>query len=122
MSDRIRRDQDGLEITVEVMLIKDGEQWVSYAPSLQLTSYGNTQQEAKDGFAEALDIFMEHTACKGTLERLLIEYGWVLSRSNYAPPPALTDSVTHLLQRPERPRVYSRRVPIPPANLVVQAR
>jgi predicted RNase H-like HicB family nuclease len=115
MSHRIKRDKDSLELTVEVLLIKEGDQWVSYAPSLQLTSYGDTQQSAKEGFQEALEIFIEHTVRKGTLERLLLEYGWILSKSQYAPPPALTQNVTHLLQRPERPKVYSQRVPIPAA-------
>jgi predicted RNase H-like HicB family nuclease len=78
---RIRKNAQSLEIEVEVLLVKEGEYWVSYAPSLKLSSYGDSQAEAKKGFAEALTIFIDETMKKGTLERLLIDYGWILPRN-----------------------------------------
>ena len=78
-NNRIRKHAKSLEIEVEVLLVKEGDYWVSYAPSLKLSSYGDSQAEAKKGFSEALGIFIDDTMKKGTLERLLIEYGWTLS-------------------------------------------
>ena len=114
-NNRIRSNSKGLEIEVEVLLVKEGDYWVSYAPSLKLSSYGHTKEEAKKGFSEVLGIFMDDTIRKGTLERLLIEYGWTLSRTAYQPPPGFSSTdVTNLLQSASgKPSFYTRRVPIP---------
>lgn len=114
-NDRIRKNAKGLQIEVEVLLVKEGDHWVSYAPSLKLSSYGQTKEEAKKGFTEALEIFITDTVRKGTLERLLIDYGWTLSRKAYQPPPGFgTMDVTNLLQASTgKPQVYTRKIPIP---------
>lgn len=114
-NNRIRRNAKGIEIEVEVLLVKEGDYWVSYAPSLKLSSYGDSKEEAKKGFSEALGIFIEDTVRKGTLERLLIEYGWTLSRKVYQPPPGFASvDVNNLLQSATgKPSVYTRKVPIP---------
>jgi len=114
-NNRIRKNAQSLEIEVEVLLVKEGDYWVSYAPSLKLSSYGDSQAEAKRGFAEALSIFIDDTMKKGTLERLLIDYGWTLSRNAYRPPPGFASvDVTNLLQSSTgKPSVYTRKVPIP---------
>jgi len=114
-NNRIRRNSKGLEIEVEVLLVKEGNYWVSYAPSLKLSSYGDTKEEARKGFSEALGIFLADTVGKGTFERLLIEYGWTLSRKAYQPPPGFASlDVTNLLQgSTAKPSVYTRKVSIP---------
>ena len=111
----IRKNVKGFEIEVEVLLVKEGKYWVSYAPSLKLSSYGDSQADAKKGFSEALGIFIDDTMKKGTLERLLIEYGWTLSRKSYQPPPGFASvDVSNLLQSATgKPSVYTRKVPIP---------
>lgn len=114
-NNRIRKHAKSLEIEVEVLLVKEGDYWVSYAPSLKLSSYGDSQAEAKKGFSEALSIFIDDTIKKGTLERLLIDYGWTLSSKAYQPPPGFASvDVTNLLQSATgKPSVYTRKVPIP---------
>lgn len=114
-NNHIRKNLKGLEIEVEVLLVKEGDYWVSYAPSLKLSSYGDSKEEAKKGFSEALEIFLEDTMKKGTLERLLIDYGWTLSRKAYQPPSGFASvDVTNLLQSASgKPSFYTRKVPIP---------
>ncbi len=104
-----------LAIEVEVLLVKEGDYWVSYAPSLELSSYGDSRAEAKKGFSEALSIFIDDTIKKGTLERLLIDYGWTLSSKAYHPPPGFASvDETNLLQcATGKTSVYTRKVPIP---------
>lgn len=80
-NNRIRKNAKGMQIDVEVLLVKEGAYWVSYAPSLKLSSYGDSKEDAKRGFSEALEIFISDTLKKGTLERLSIEYGWMGSGS-----------------------------------------
>ena len=114
-NNRIRKHAKSFEIEVEVLLVKEGDYWVSYAPSLKLSSYGDSQAEAKRGFSEALSIFIDDTIKKGTLERLLIDYGWTLSSKAYQPPPgfASVDVINLLQSATGKPSVYTRKVPIP---------
>jgi predicted RNase H-like HicB family nuclease len=75
-----------ISVGVDVLFLKEGDYVVAYAPALELSSYGKTEQSAKKAFGEAMDIFLEETERKGTLERVLLKLGWTLSRNRYDPP------------------------------------
>ena len=78
-----------VEVQVDVVLLKDGEYYVALCPSLNVSSYGQTQKEAKQAFGEALKIFISETDKKGNLEKELLKYGWVLQQQpklSYTPP------------------------------------
>lgn len=115
MSNRIKHGKDDLRVSIEVMLVKEGDFWVALAPSLRITGYGKTQAEAKKSFAVEAEIFFEETAKRGTLEKLLIEYGWVLSKSNFQPPSGVdTVSVTNLLHaQAGKPTFFTSKLAIP---------
>lgn len=115
MVDRIKKGKHGLQVELDVMLVKEGDYWVALSPALRVTGYGKTQAEAKKSFAAEADIFFEETAERGTLEKLLIEYGWVLQKGDYRPPTGVDQlSVTNLLQaQAEKPAFFTRKVAIP---------
>ncbi len=74
---------------VQVFLIPEGDQVVAYAPALELSTYGDSKEDAKQAFAEVLDIFVKDTQAKGTLEKVLLDLGWKLQQKpvvNYEPP------------------------------------
>jgi hypothetical protein len=77
-SDTITRDTNEILVNVKVLILTEGEYFVAYSPSLQLSSFAKTPREAKSAFDEALRIFLEETTKRGTLERLLLNYGWTL--------------------------------------------
>ena len=123
MKNRIKRlrpasagmNNGGLDVHIEVMLVKEGDFWVALSPALRVTSYGKTQAQAKKSFAVEADIFFEETAKRGTLEKLLIEYGWVLSKGNFRPPSGVdTTSVTNLLHaQAGKPTFFTSKLAIP---------
>ena len=115
MKNRIHKSKAGLQVDVEVMLVKEGDYWVALSPALRVTGYGKTQAEAKKSFALEADIFLEETAERGTLEKLLIEYGWVLQKGDYRPPTGVDQlSIANLLQaQAEKPAFFTRKVAIP---------
>jgi len=49
---------------------------VAFAPDLDLATSADTQEEARERFKEVLEIFLEETLTKGTLEEVLAECGW----------------------------------------------
>ncbi|MBK9330966.1 MAG: hypothetical protein IPM96_00850 [Ignavibacteria bacterium] len=72
-----------------LLVSKEGKQFVVYSPALHLSSYGNSEKEALEMFKESLEIFLEETVRKGTLDQLLLEYGWSIKKSPepvYSPP------------------------------------
>ncbi|WP_375417233.1 hypothetical protein [uncultured Hymenobacter sp.] len=76
---------------VEVLLVLDDDtgQYVAYCPALELSSYGDTEAEAEAAFEEALQFFIQDTAERGTLDRLLLALGWRLVKKPtpvYEPP------------------------------------
>ncbi len=75
-----------IRATVPLFLSEQDAQWVAYCPPLEVSSYGDTQAEATAAFEEALEIFFEETARRGTLELELIRLGWTLTQKRYTPP------------------------------------
>ena len=101
------------EITMQlqVALFKEDGQFVAYCPALELSSYGDTPKEAKQAFDEALDIFVEETTEKGTLEKVLLQLGWSLKRKpkpDYQPPQLDASKVSR-----HNPSFYKERFAIP---------
>jgi hypothetical protein len=115
MSNRIMHGKGDLHVSIDVMLVKEGDFWVALAPALRITGYGKTQAEAKKSFAVEAEIFFEETAKRGTLEKLLIEYGWTLSKGNFRPPTGVDPtSVVNLLHaQAGKPTFFTRKVAIP---------
>ncbi len=78
-----------VEVQVDVILVKDGDFFIALCPSLNVSSYGHTEKEAKTGFDEALQIFITETDKKGNLEKELLRFGWILQQHpkvSYKPP------------------------------------
>ncbi len=101
------------KISVQVGIIKEKECYVAYCPALELSSYGNTEAEAKESFDEALGIFLTETERKGTLEKVLLGLGWTLKQKpsfEYLPP-ALSEANCSFLQS-KRSTISFNTVPI----------
>jgi hypothetical protein len=115
MKNRIKKGKAGLEVNVEVMLVKEGDYWVALSPALRVTGYGKTQAEAKKSFAVEADIFFEETAKRGSLEKLLIDYGWILSKGDFRPPTGVDQaSIANLLQaQVGKPTFFTSKLAIP---------
>lgn len=75
-----------IELKLAVMLVKEGDYVVAYCPALELSTHGDTEQEAKEYFEDAVKEFLNDTMQLGTLERCLLKFGWSLKRSQYEPP------------------------------------
>ena len=60
-----------LEITVRIF--KEGKQYVSYCPELDLASCGKTYKQAEERFKEALSLFLDEAEAMGTLREILVK-------------------------------------------------
>jgi len=55
---------------------KEGEVYVSLCPELNVSSFGDTIDEAKASLKEAVEAFIEECELMGTLEEVLEEAGF----------------------------------------------
>jgi len=75
-----------LSVEVPVLIFEEDGQWIAYCPHLEVSSYGDNEEEARAAFEEALEIFFEETVSRGTLEKELVSLGWSLTSNDYRPP------------------------------------
>ncbi|MBI2918461.1 MAG: type II toxin-antitoxin system HicB family antitoxin [Chloroflexi bacterium] len=91
-----------IQLTVEIW--QEGNMYIAYCHELDVSSAGNTPEEAKTNIREALDIFFEETSRKGTLRELLEEGGFELGPGQTSMP---------LVSRSHFRSIEDIRVPIP---------
>ncbi|MHB8174549.1 MAG: type II toxin-antitoxin system HicB family antitoxin [Nitrospirota bacterium] len=67
-----------LKIKVHLDIFKEEEQFVGLCPELNVSSFGDTPEEAEAATQEAITLFMEECQKLGTLEHVLAEAGFYM--------------------------------------------
>ena len=65
-----------MDISVRVEIFKEGDAYVALSPKLNVSSFGETVDEAKKSLKEAVGAFIEECETMGTLEEVLEESGF----------------------------------------------
>lgn len=95
MNNYIKTDGNNevLHLQLSVLVFQQGDYYVSYCPSLELSSYGDTIEEAKAGFDDVMRVYIEECQKKGTLHADLMAHGWELNIDNdkNASPPQMVE-------------------------------
>lgn len=80
-------NENVLELQLNVLIFQEGDFYISYCPSLNLSSYGESIQDAKDGFDEVMTGFIEDSVKRKTLHADLTNHGWRVSNHHRIEPP-----------------------------------
>lgn len=75
-----------LDISLPVIIFKEGRSYVAYSPALDLSTSASTYEKAQKRFSEAVDIFFEELSRLGTTNKVLGELGWQQIKSDWHPP------------------------------------
>jgi len=75
-----------VQFALPVIVLKEGESFIAHSPALDLSTVGDTFDEAKRRFEEAVQLFFEEIIKKGTVEQALTELGWQKQNKEYIPP------------------------------------
>ncbi len=80
-----------IKVTIDLISFEDEGSIVLYCPALDLSGYGNDEQEAKQSFQVVLDQYFSYTLNKGTFNEELKKLGWKVTKSKRKPitPPNL---------------------------------
>ncbi len=65
-----------MNISARIEVFKEGDVYVALSPELNVSSFGETIDDAKKSFKEALEAFIEECQEMGTLEEVLEESGF----------------------------------------------
>lgn len=65
-----------MELNFRIEIFKEGKQFVAVAPELNVSSFGDTEEEARVSLREAVELFLEECKRMGTLEDVLTEAGF----------------------------------------------
>ncbi len=91
----------GGEVKVNLLLVcfKEGENYITYSPHLEVSGYGKTEQDSIDSFNHCLKEFLSYTVNKKTLHKELISLGWELRKgSEKRPKKIVAPSISSLLK------------------------
>ncbi|MGI8893518.1 MAG: hypothetical protein ACR2GN_08655 [Bacteroidia bacterium] len=106
----VSKKSNSIKVEIEIILFKEDDSWIAYCPSLELTSYGDTQSDARAAFDEEMKIFISETNRKGTLERYLLRNGWTLQQK---PKPIYHQPDFTIKEKYKNPTIYKEKVAIP---------
>lgn len=78
-TEQVKISEKGSRLRVNVASGKQGKFWVCISPSLNVSSYGKTLKEAKEGFVENMTTFVEDVLELDFVSRdkMLRSMGWV---------------------------------------------
>lgn len=81
-------EMETIEAKIPVLFFEEGNKVIAYSPALDLSSCGDTEEKARNRFAEAVTIFLDEIARMGTLSEVLEECGWhkVPKKHGWCPP------------------------------------
>jgi predicted RNase H-like HicB family nuclease len=76
------RQNRKLQLKLSVLVRKEGKQYSSWCPELDVASCGDNVEEACDNLREAIDLYLTALAEEGELTRVLDERGLTPSQKN----------------------------------------
>lgn len=74
------------DISLPVNILREGDKFIAYTPALELSTEGDTFEEVKKNFEEAVSIFFEEIMQEGKTEDALSSLGWMQVKSKFVPP------------------------------------
>lgn len=83
-----------MKFDFRIEIFKEDNQYVAIAPELNVSSFGDSVNEAKQAVKEAVELFLEECKRMGTLEEVLEEAGFKLKdKSWHSSDPLVTEHI-----------------------------
>lgn len=79
---------DNIQAKIPVILFEEGNKIVAYSPAIDLSTCGDTEEQARKRFVEAASIFFDEITRMGTVDDVLAECGWhkIPGKDTWLPP------------------------------------
>jgi len=73
------------DIILRIEIVREGDLFVGICPDLQISSFGETIEEARRSVREAVEAFIEECESMGTLDEVLEEAGFTQEAGRWLP-------------------------------------
>lgn len=83
---KMHMDKDEFRFNVDIYVFREGENYISYCPSLDICSSGKDYIDAVKNFYEAFELYADYWKEHGTLETDLKAHGWEVGEGMATPP------------------------------------
>lgn len=74
--DKIKISYGQINSELAIFIFKEGTSYIAYSPALDLSGYGETEEEARSSFNIAISEYFKYGVTEGTLYKDLKEHGW----------------------------------------------
>lgn len=75
-----------MKLDFRIEIFKEGNQYVAIAPELNVSSFGDNPDKARESLKEAVELFLEECQRMGTLKEVLNESGFKLEKKSWFSP------------------------------------
>lgn len=79
-------DMTEYHFSIEFYIFREGESYIAYCPSLDISTCAETYNDTISSFYEAFQLYIECCVESGTLHDDLAEHGWKFQKKNLTPP------------------------------------
>jgi len=86
-----------MDLGFTVRILKEGDTFIAHVPEFNVSSCGDTAEQARRMIAEAVTLFLETAKQQGTLEDILEESGYRLENGRWVGPELV--GVEHMTTR-----------------------
>ncbi len=73
-------------LNLTVNFIKERKQVIAYAPALDISTVGKSEEQAKQRFDELVQIFMDDISERHVMDEVLTELGWTKTKMSAQKP------------------------------------
>jgi predicted RNase H-like HicB family nuclease len=74
--------RNNINVMLSILVFQEEHLFVAYCPSLDMSAYGESIEEAKNNFDEITRLYIDQCSQNGTLKQDLLQHGWVMSGHN----------------------------------------
>jgi hypothetical protein len=100
MNSKVKKKTD-IKTRIPVVFFEEGDKVIAYSPALDLSTFGNSEEQARERFIEASAIFLDEITEMGTLAEVLQECGWQKTKTKPTwIPPVFRTCTEELVQIP----------------------
>ncbi len=87
---KLKKDSVTVNVSVPLLSFKEDNVFIVYSPALDVSGYGNSEEEARKSFELSLEEFINYTFNKNTFQIELTRLGWKIKKrkvlDRYTPP------------------------------------
>ncbi len=71
-----------ISVVLDMYMFNEDDSIIIYCPSLDLSAYGDSEEDAKSAFEQSLEIYLDYCIKKNTLVKDLRSHGWNIKSRN----------------------------------------